>query len=271
MKMKPIKGQFRQGDVLLHPVAAIPADATDVTPKGRIVLAHGEVTGHTHAIAEGEAREFTHVDARLLTATATATVTHEEHAAIPMPPGIREIVQQRAYSPERITAEQIETETNAEVRRVMIERYDSVRGAGAYLKDSGAQIIAQDEGGILYRKNLEGDEPMVMVRVLNSTPEPDGVMSRDDAIAVFGRNARCVIDASGPVMGCLWQAPITARFKEYMIRVHPQLRPLPRGDWSEAQKRAWLAQQKPQPMTPRNAIASTFGLRGEDYAPEIET
>lgn len=51
--MKP-KTMFRQGDVLvvLTAVAALPAGAKEVQPeKGRrIVLAHGEVTGHAHAI-----------------------------------------------------------------------------------------------------------------------------------------------------------------------------------------------------------------------------
>jgi len=63
MKNQP-QQMFRQGDALIRAVAAIPANATDVTPKGeRIVLAHGEVTGHAHAIAEGEAREFSMQDA----------------------------------------------------------------------------------------------------------------------------------------------------------------------------------------------------------------
>ncbi len=98
---------FRQGDVLIRRIDAIPHGARDVTPKGRIVLAHGEVTGHAHAIAEGEAREFTMADAagavrRFLRVASEATVRHEEHADIPLSPGIYEIVQQREYSPEVI-------------------------------------------------------------------------------------------------------------------------------------------------------------------------
>lgn len=73
-------------------------------------------------------------------------------------------------NPASITIARIETEQNAEVRRVMIERY----GQSRYLLDSGAQQIASDRFGTLYRKNVKDDEPLVMVKVKNSTPEPDG-------------------------------------------------------------------------------------------------
>jgi hypothetical protein len=98
---------YRQGDVLIRQVKALPKGAQDATPKGRIVLAHGEVTGHAHAIAEGEAREFTMADAsgavrRFLKVAGEAHVRHEEHATINLPPGLYEITQQREYSPSEI-------------------------------------------------------------------------------------------------------------------------------------------------------------------------
>jgi hypothetical protein len=34
--------------------------------------------------------------------------------------------------------------------------------------------VQRDEAGVLWRIELEGDEPLVMVEVVNSTPEPDG-------------------------------------------------------------------------------------------------
>ena len=52
----------------------------------------------------------------------------------------------------------------------MIELYGQTR----YLMDSGAKEISRDEFGILYRKEIVDDEPLVMVKVVNSTPEPDG-------------------------------------------------------------------------------------------------
>jgi len=59
---------------------------------------------------------------------------------------------------------------NAEVRRVMIERYGTAR----YLLDSGAQAIHTDDYGTLYRKSRPDDSDLVMVKVVNATPEPDG-------------------------------------------------------------------------------------------------
>lgn len=46
--------QIRQGDVYLIPVAALPAGCKPIQPEAgrRFVLAHGEVTGHAHAIYE---------------------------------------------------------------------------------------------------------------------------------------------------------------------------------------------------------------------------
>jgi hypothetical protein len=103
----------------------------------------------------------------------------------------------------------------------MINKY----GQSKYLIDSGAKQIHQDDFGTLYRKEIANDEPLVMVKVVNSTPESDG------------------------------------SFKDYFIRCHPELRPMKSGKTFG----------EPQTATARNAVASTFGLLGEDYAPELET
>ena len=139
-----------------------------------------------------------------------------------------DIIQQ----PESITVARIEQESNAEIRRVMVERY----GADRFLFDSGAKLIARDSVGLLYRKDLADDEPLVMVRVLNSTPEPDGVMSRDEAIAAFGDAAQAAINS-----------PEGSRFKAYTIRVPPDMK------------------------TAHEAVAWTFGLTAETYHPALET
>jgi len=72
--------------------------------------------------------------------------------------------------PETIAAGEITAERNAEVRRVMLERYGQAR----YIRESGAQVVHRDDWGTLYRAELVDDEPLVMVNVLNATPEPDG-------------------------------------------------------------------------------------------------
>jgi hypothetical protein len=71
--------------------------------------------------------------------------------------------------PARITVEDIESENNAEVRRIKTQRFGQAR----YLQESGAEEIHHDDFGTLYRKKIPGDEPLVMVKVVNSTPEPD--------------------------------------------------------------------------------------------------
>ncbi|WP_406423403.1 hypothetical protein OH809_05835 [Streptomyces sp. NBC_00873] len=69
-----------------------------------------------------------------------------------------------------LTPERIREEENAELRRVMLEFY----GYDRYLTESGAEPVHRDETGVLWRIALDGDEDVVMVEVVNSTPEPDG-------------------------------------------------------------------------------------------------
>ncbi|MBI0296438.1 hypothetical protein JBE04_18695 [Streptomyces sp. PRKS01-29] len=69
-----------------------------------------------------------------------------------------------------LTPDRIREEENAELRRVMLEHY----GYERYLEESGARPVHRDETGVLWRIELDGDEPVAMVEVVNSTPEPDG-------------------------------------------------------------------------------------------------
>jgi hypothetical protein len=82
--------------------------------------------------------------------------------------------------PHAITVSHIERSQNAEVRRVMIERY----GWERYMRDSGASVVDSVpldhpirglRGARLLRKDLPGDEePIVYLDMVNSTAEPDG-------------------------------------------------------------------------------------------------
>jgi hypothetical protein len=82
-----------------------------------------------------------------------------------------------------ITVTRIEAEANSEVRRVMIDLY----GPKRYLSDSGAIAVQECKpdhylvglrSARLLRKEVDDDEPIVMVDLLNSTPEPDGSVKR---------------------------------------------------------------------------------------------
>ena len=93
---------FRQGDVLLRAVDAIPDSARFVVKRdaGRIVLAYGEVTGHAHAIeaSEAEATLLRDERARFLRLIADVDLTHEEHATVRVPAGAYEVIQQREWT-----------------------------------------------------------------------------------------------------------------------------------------------------------------------------
>jgi hypothetical protein len=81
------------------------------------------------------------------------------------------VTQQIAERPETITVADIDAEQNVAVRRIMVERY----GAGRFIADSGAEEVHRDKCGVLLRRRLPGDwEPLCVVKVVNSTPEPDG-------------------------------------------------------------------------------------------------
>lgn len=73
-------------------------------------------------------------------------------------------------NPSKLTVAIIESESNLEVRRVMIDVY----GREKYILDSNSEIVNVDDFGTLYKKSLTGDEELWMVKVVNSTPEPDG-------------------------------------------------------------------------------------------------
>ena len=73
--------------------------------------------------------------------------------------------------PQEITIEKIHAEKNAEVQRVMIERY----GEEKYIVDSGMQPVAKDDRfGDIYLKEVEAGKPIAKIRVVNRSPEPDG-------------------------------------------------------------------------------------------------
>lgn len=77
--------------------------------------------------------------------------------------------------PGSLTLADIDGEANVEVRRAMIERF----GVERLVREGGAQLVHEDATGRLWSREVRGprwsrDEPVVMVEVLNSTPEPDG-------------------------------------------------------------------------------------------------
>ena len=94
---------YRQGDVLIERIEdsgqtgkAIPRE------NGRIVLAHGEVTGHAHAIATKDAELFTVDDKVFLRMIGVGELTHEEHGVVTLDRGLYRVTRQSEYTPGEI-------------------------------------------------------------------------------------------------------------------------------------------------------------------------
>lgn len=97
----------RQGDVGLAARPHLGGNIPDAKPvpreDGRIILAHGEVTGHAHAIVgDGVDLLETPDGRRFLQLVAPQELTHEEHGTINLPEGTYEVIRQSEYSPEAI-------------------------------------------------------------------------------------------------------------------------------------------------------------------------
>jgi hypothetical protein len=109
------------------------------------------------------------------------------------------VTEQIVMRPDTLTIAQIDGETNAEVRRVMIQRY----GIARYVQESGAEVVHELpdnyflkglQGARLLRKPRPGDSDLIVCQVRNSTPEPDGSVKpyflRIDPRAYGGEAAR---------------------------------------------------------------------------------
>ena len=105
--------------------------------------------------------------------------------------------------PEKISVARIDTEKNAEIRRVMIERF----GLARYVSESRSDVVHEDVDPLGFPRRLlrkpqrDGAPDLMMVELTNSSPEPDG--SR----------------------------------KKYLLCVEPNLRPLlPNGEMGNSQE-----------------------------------
>jgi len=106
MKKEEKVGQFRQGDVLIErldtPVDPKKEGLKEIAPEnGRLILAHGEVTGHAHAISARNAMLFQQTIGMLLILKKASEVLHEEHPPVYLPMGEYKITRQREYTPEK--------------------------------------------------------------------------------------------------------------------------------------------------------------------------
>ena len=93
---------YRQGDVLFRRVDFIPRQGSVKRENG--VIAYGEATGHTHAVADLAAAEvlkcgkgiYLHVGEN------GVSIQHQEHRPIVLPAGDYQVTIQREYAPQEI-------------------------------------------------------------------------------------------------------------------------------------------------------------------------
>ena len=106
-KIKALPFMIRQGDVFVEATTDT-LDASKEIPRdnGAVVLAYGEVTGHSHQI---RSPNVCHLRAEGVSAYTVLRVTdegalleHEEHAPIALPPGTYRVSIQREYSEQEV-------------------------------------------------------------------------------------------------------------------------------------------------------------------------
>ncbi len=110
--------QFRQGDVLVERIGPSSNKLPQAKTK-RVILAHGEATGHAHAIDDVPVGANTQQDGTLVyrpeqaqgaplhvsaleVREAVAALKHDEHTAISLEPGAYKVTRQREYHPSEI-------------------------------------------------------------------------------------------------------------------------------------------------------------------------
>jgi len=117
--MKTFTKQAMQGDVFIERISKLPDGVTAIKKEqGRVVLAHGEVTGHAHAISAKHVRQFRAAENTptldgmgvklraggglpsetfLVVEDKPCSLLHEEHDPIQIAPGIYRVTRQREF------------------------------------------------------------------------------------------------------------------------------------------------------------------------------
>ncbi len=92
---------YRHGDLLAADADEIPGNARLLN---HLVLAEGELTGHSHRIAERTAANLyqSAQDLYLRVTEDRATLIHQEHGPISLPRGLYRVWRQREYAPREI-------------------------------------------------------------------------------------------------------------------------------------------------------------------------
>ena len=205
----------------------------------------------------------------------------------------------------KLTIDDINNCANAEVRRVMLELY----GIGNFIQDSKAEILDTDKIKLMlddgttveherklvrykFKPDFNGveEEDLVGILVFNSSPNGRYKTQKESLkplkefsefeqkrIRKKYENTEYLIEQNKEfyVKTIKEEGEFTPdldilgnfQFKTYFIPCDPELRPKDKDE--KTGQILWVG--KPQELTVHNALASTFGLYGDEYAPEVET
>jgi hypothetical protein len=90
----------QQGDCIIKQINELPQSLTPIAvhPRGGYVLAHGEATGHMHLLAADGVTVYEDAHGVLwIQASKAAVLTHEEHRAQIIAPGVYRVDRVREY------------------------------------------------------------------------------------------------------------------------------------------------------------------------------
>jgi hypothetical protein len=196
----------------------------------------------------------------------------------------------------KITPELIDTQPNIEIRRCLLEMMGidnyMLQSKDIKVLDEDLETIHCEDGTTFTRKRtlvqkpLPNDEVLTGVFVTNHTPngqyssqkvewvdlETYSATAKNRLIQEYGNTEYMKFENDKQYLKVIEEHGEfipekddkgNLLYKTYFLRVHPELRPL-----IDPEKRVY---GEPQKMTCHNAVASTFGLRGEEYQPDVET
>jgi hypothetical protein len=203
--MKICKDLAFQGDICLLAIDNLPKDCVKINkplnssereaygyhPEKGLVLAQGESRNHFHAFKDINKVEMYESHANdnkrlFLVVKENAILSHEEHDPILFPKKVYELIFQAAlYSihgtrvpqwivenPEQITIEEIFKEKNAEIRRIMCERFGFRKFGEALIKSGKAYLKSEQilwNEPIKYYHYNDNDVTMGFIHVINGS------------------------------------------------------------------------------------------------------
>lgn len=100
-----IKGQIRQGDILIQPIEQIPEKAIseNITEDKRFIVATGDSLPFAHYLESEKAQIVGFNGIRYIEAFKKTRIKHEgTHTDLPIQKGKNQILHQREYTPEEI-------------------------------------------------------------------------------------------------------------------------------------------------------------------------